>query len=47
MPIEYLQMVSVPVSSQDHAREFYVNGLGWDLLSDVGNSWVIQEPRSR
>ena len=34
MPIEYLQIVSVPVSSQDHAKEFYVSGLGWDLLSD-------------
>ena len=34
MPIEYLQIVSVPVSSQDQAKEFYVNGLGWDLLSD-------------
>ena len=29
-----LQIVSVPVSSQDRAREFYVHGLGWDLLSD-------------
>ncbi len=36
MPIEYLQIVSVPVSSQDQAREFYVDGLGWDLLSDEG-----------
>ena len=34
MSVEYLQMVSVPVSSQDQAREFYVHGLGWDLLSD-------------
>ena len=34
MPIEYLQIISVPVSSQDRAREFYVNGLGWDLLSN-------------
>jgi hypothetical protein len=34
MPIEYLQIVSVSVSSQDHAKEFYVNDLGWDLLSD-------------
>jgi catechol 2,3-dioxygenase-like lactoylglutathione lyase family enzyme len=34
MPIEYLQIVSVPVSNQDRAKEFYVNGLGWDLLSD-------------
>jgi predicted enzyme related to lactoylglutathione lyase len=39
MPIEYLQMVSVPVSSQDRAREFYVHGLGWDLLSD--ESYVL------
>jgi len=30
MAIEYLQIVSVPVSSQDHAKEFYVNGLGWE-----------------
>jgi predicted enzyme related to lactoylglutathione lyase len=36
MPVEYLQIVSVPVSSQDRAREFYVQGLGWDLLSDEG-----------
>ncbi len=34
MPVEYLQIVSVPVSSQDQARKFYVQGLGWDLLSD-------------
>jgi catechol 2,3-dioxygenase-like lactoylglutathione lyase family enzyme len=34
MPIQYLQIVSVPVSNQDQAREFYVNGLGWDLMSD-------------
>ena len=33
MPIEYLQIVSVPVSSQDRAMEFYVNRLGWELLS--------------
>ena len=26
----------MPVSSQDQAREFYVHGLGWDLLSDEG-----------
>jgi predicted enzyme related to lactoylglutathione lyase len=36
MPVEYLQIVSVPVSSQDQARAFYVHGLGWDLLSDEG-----------
>jgi predicted enzyme related to lactoylglutathione lyase len=36
MPVEYLQMVSVPVSSQDRAKEFYVQGLGWELLSGEG-----------
>jgi catechol 2,3-dioxygenase-like lactoylglutathione lyase family enzyme len=36
MPIEYLQIVSVPVSSQDRARDFYVHGLGWDVMSDEG-----------
>jgi catechol 2,3-dioxygenase-like lactoylglutathione lyase family enzyme len=36
MPIEYLQIVSVPVRSQDQAKEFYVHGLGWELLSDEG-----------
>ena len=36
MPIEYLQIVSVPVRSQDQAEEFYVHGLGWELLSDEG-----------
>lgn len=34
MPIEYLQIVSVPVSDQDRAKDFYVNALQWDLLSD-------------
>jgi catechol 2,3-dioxygenase-like lactoylglutathione lyase family enzyme len=34
MPVEYLQIVSVPVSSQDRTRDYYVRGLGWDLLSD-------------
>ena len=36
MPIEYLQIVSVPVTNQDQAKDFYVHGLGWDLLSDEG-----------
>jgi len=36
MPIAYLQIVSVPVSDQDRAKDFYVNALGWDLLSDEG-----------
>ena len=36
MPIEYLQIVSVPVRNQDQAKDFYVRDLGWDLLSDEG-----------
>jgi catechol 2,3-dioxygenase-like lactoylglutathione lyase family enzyme len=36
MPIEYLQIVSVPVRNQDQAKHFYVHGLGWELLSDEG-----------
>jgi predicted enzyme related to lactoylglutathione lyase len=30
MPIEYLQIVSVPVRNQDQAKDFYVHSLGWD-----------------
>jgi predicted enzyme related to lactoylglutathione lyase len=36
MPIEYLQIVSIPVRDQDQAKDFYVRGLGWDLPSDEG-----------
>jgi predicted enzyme related to lactoylglutathione lyase len=54
MPIEYLQIVSVPVRSQDQAKEFYVHGLGWELLSDEGYElaggqrlrWLEVRPRS-
>jgi catechol 2,3-dioxygenase-like lactoylglutathione lyase family enzyme len=45
MPIQYLQIVSVPVSDQDRAKEFYVDRLGWDLLSD--ESYEAAEGRSR
>lgn len=44
MPIEYLQIVSVPVSSQDQAREFYVSRLGWDLLSDEEYELAAGQP---
>jgi hypothetical protein len=52
MSVEYLQIVSVPVSSQDQAREFFVRGLGWDLLSDeeyelgAGNSEAASSRRA-
>lgn len=38
MPIEYLQIANVPVRNQDQAKLFYVDGLGWDLLSDEDTS---------
>jgi catechol 2,3-dioxygenase-like lactoylglutathione lyase family enzyme len=51
MPIQCLQIVSVPVSDQDRARRFYVDGLGWDLLSDevyemggVQHRWLEVRP---
>ena len=34
MPVESLQVVAVPVADQDRAKDFYVDVLGWDLLSD-------------
>src|SRR5580693_4937192 len=34
MPIAKVQVVSVPVSDPDRAKEFYVNVLGMELLSD-------------
>ena len=46
MPIEYLQIVSVPVRNQDQAKDFYVHGLGWDLLSDEGYE-LAEEDRLR
>jgi hypothetical protein len=39
MPVKYLQMVSVPVSSQDRAR--YVS-----FQDPDGNTWMIQELRA-
>ena len=34
MPIDHVQIVSIPVSDQDRARDFYVNALDWELVSD-------------
>ena len=34
MPITQVQIVSIPVSDQDRAREFYVDVLGFTLLTD-------------
>ncbi len=35
MAIARVQVVSVPVSDQDRAKEFYVNVLGFELLQDT------------
>jgi catechol 2,3-dioxygenase-like lactoylglutathione lyase family enzyme len=34
MAIQYLQILAIPVSDQERAKHFYVDVLGWDLLSD-------------
>jgi predicted enzyme related to lactoylglutathione lyase len=34
MPISHVQVLSIPVSDQDRALDFYVNKLGLTLLSD-------------
>jgi catechol 2,3-dioxygenase-like lactoylglutathione lyase family enzyme len=35
MSLTHLQLLSVPVADQDRARAFYVDALGFDLISDV------------
>jgi len=49
MTITGIQVVSLPVSDQDRAREFYVDVLGMDLLRDAemgpGMRWVQVAPR--
>jgi catechol 2,3-dioxygenase-like lactoylglutathione lyase family enzyme len=48
MAIRNVQIVSVPVSDQDRAREFYVDVLGFRLLADQQFSpdmrWVAVAP---
>jgi catechol 2,3-dioxygenase-like lactoylglutathione lyase family enzyme len=44
-----VQVLSLPVSDQDRARDFYVDVLGFDLLRDTdmqpGMRWVQVAPR--
>ena len=35
MALTHVQLLSVPVSDQDRARDFYVNVLGFDLVRDA------------
>ncbi|MCU1476676.1 MAG: hypothetical protein JWQ64_1369 [Subtercola sp.] len=48
MTITHVQLFSVPVSDQDRARDFYVNTLGFELMSDVQMGpdmrWVLVSP---
>jgi catechol 2,3-dioxygenase-like lactoylglutathione lyase family enzyme len=33
--VTHAKVVSVPVSDQDHARDFYVDVLGFELVADT------------
>lgn len=48
MAIRYVQLVSIPVSDQDRAKEFYVDVLGFALLADTQFTpdmrWVMVAP---
>ena len=48
MALTHVQLLSVPVSDQDRARDFYVNVLGFDLVRDAemqpGLRWVQVSP---
>ncbi|WP_446215837.1 VOC family protein [Micromonospora sp. IBHARD004] len=49
MTVTHVQLVSVPVSDQDRARDFYVDTLGFDLVRDnpmgPGGRWVQVAPK--
>jgi catechol 2,3-dioxygenase-like lactoylglutathione lyase family enzyme len=48
MTIRNVQLLSVPVSDQDRARDFYVDTLGFDLVTDTqlqpDMRWVMVKP---
>ena len=49
MAIAYINVISLPVSDQDRARDFYVGTLGFELVADTtmgpGMRWVQVCPR--
>src|SRR5262252_11179674 len=49
MPVQDVTVVSVPVSDQDRAKEFYVGKLGFHLIRDddtmPGIRWVQVAPK--
>ena len=48
MAITHIQLFSLPVSNQDRSRDFYVDLLGFELISDVqmgpGMRWLQVGP---
>jgi catechol 2,3-dioxygenase-like lactoylglutathione lyase family enzyme len=48
MTISKVQLFSIPVSDQDRAKEFYVDTLGFELVSDTAMGpdmrWVMVSP---
>jgi catechol 2,3-dioxygenase-like lactoylglutathione lyase family enzyme len=49
MTITNVQLLSIPVSDQDRARDFYVDALGFELVMDTQLApemrWVMVKPR--
>lgn len=49
MNLSHIQLISLPVSDQDRARDFYVNVLGFDLVRDnpmgPDSRWVQVAPK--
>ena len=49
MTIKKIQVVSVPVSDQDRAKEFYAGVLGMEVLQDMrmdeNSRWIQLQPR--
>ena len=49
MAIEHINVISLPVTDQDRARDFYVNTLGFELVADTpmgpGMRWVQVRPQ--
>ncbi|MDN3356977.1 VOC family protein [Actinomadura sp. DC4] len=49
MSLTHIQLLSVPVSDQDRAKDFYVDALGFELVSDTemgpGRRWVQVRPK--
>jgi predicted enzyme related to lactoylglutathione lyase len=48
MTIDHIQIVSIPVTDQDRARDFYLDVLEWELITDMDNGdkrWVEVAPR--